>query len=102
MIMPDLAKTSTRLMETLDTKLAQVDATLCSKIQEEEERAKHFQTQQKNSLDWLKLFHEKMAMLARDMMADMLRQHIAEQARQGKEAVERIMQNEVNSLQVYI
>ena len=41
-IMPDLTKTSTRLMETLDTKLAQVDATLASKIQEEEERAKHF------------------------------------------------------------
>lgn len=76
--MPDLTKTSMRMLEALDKKLDQVDAALCSKLAEEESRAKKFQVQQKNSLDWLKLFHEKMAVLARDMMADMLRQQLAE------------------------
>lgn len=72
-----------RMLEALDKKLDQVDAALCAKLAEEESRAKKFQVQQKNSLDWLKLFHEQMAVQARDMM----RQQLIEQARQGKEAL---------------
>lgn len=44
-IMPDLAKITTKMMETIERKLSQVDAALCSKLQEEAERAERFQMQ---------------------------------------------------------
>lgn len=76
--MPDLAKITTKMMETIEKKLSQVDAALCSKLQEEAERAEKFQMQQENSLDWLKLFHEKMGNMGRDLLREMLQQQVSD------------------------
>mmetsp|Transcript_807 Transcript_807/g.1030 ORF Transcript_807/g.1030 Transcript_807/m.1030 type:complete len:124 (+) Transcript_807:1274-1645(+) len=75
-IKPEIQACIAEMLGSLDKKLLEIDDALCDKLEEEEDRYIKLLDYYENSIKWLQQFHVKVSALAKNQIAQQMKQFV--------------------------